>query len=178
MPAKMLRGSSIDWKPCIKRQDVVIFPKDGEQRVEPRCAHVSCESFGKGVSQDGCEACPVRVPSRPRHPGYSERLLIARDFGQPSVLPGGVLVYKQTGWEPPPPHHGYRRKSDDIKSPDAWTFIPLWPPCRYREMHNAVRPCGCLQINASCICPHAEHNGQPVTISLCQACPLAQPPEE
>jgi hypothetical protein len=70
--------------------------------------------------------------------------------GRPNKAVDGVLTYPQRGWEPPPEIAGYRRKSNNLKSPDAWTFIPILPPCEYRSIKEKIGQCGAISIKYFC----------------------------
>lgn len=81
----------------------------------------------------------------------------------------GTLVYPKQGWEPPPVPAGYRRKSNDLHSPDAWAFEPVLPACNLRTREISFTPCGAAKVvyfcrlegqktrvtNACLECPHA-----------------------
>lgn len=160
--------------PCRYRREVVKIDAAGLPAVVDRCHHVDCTSFGGDVAPETCEACPLRsVIAPPPGPILDERAAIARNFGQPKVMADGSLVYERRAgdWEPPPPHHGYRPKSSDPRSDDAWMLVPVWPVCPFRQMANRVRECGCLRIVAVCTSKESGHEGQ-VDLATCLACPL------
>ena len=159
-------------KPCVKRQTVVLLHKDGSTGEVHRCAHVACESLGRDVTDEVCDACPLRIETDIRPPGYRERMVGSRDFQEPKVLPDGTMIYPKTGWEPPLCPEGYKRKNEDPRSEDAWVFVPVWPECSARKTVNTIQNCGCVKINSLCTSPESDKNGQLVVLSMCQECPV------
>lgn len=162
--------------PCMKRNPIVRVENDGSIRAIFRCANQICEKFTLNVIQDDCSTCAVRVPipvvpkgyvaDPPPKPGE-------RSFKEPKLMPDGSIVYEKVGWEIPPPHPGYRRKSNDPNSPDAWVFVPLALPCLDRMMINHIKPsCGCLQVNAICVSETSGYKNHTVTHMICEKCPV------
>lgn len=70
--------------------------------------------------------------------------------GRPFKGADGSLTYPQRGWEPPPNIEGYRRKTANLKSADAWCFIPILPPCQHRTSVTETGHCGAQSIKYSC----------------------------
>jgi hypothetical protein len=70
--------------------------------------------------------------------------------GRPQKAPDGTLTYPQRGFEPPPVPFGYRRKTTDLKNADAWTFIPIIPPCDDRTHETTTGNCGAQSIKYFC----------------------------
>lgn len=70
--------------------------------------------------------------------------------GRPHKASDGTLTYPQRGFEPPPIPAGYRRKTNDLKSFDAWTFVPIIPPCKHRTCKIEVGHCGAQSHKYSC----------------------------
>jgi hypothetical protein len=70
--------------------------------------------------------------------------------GKPTKTVDGRLVYPQRGFEPPPVPAGYIRKTTNMKSPDAWTFIPIIPPCDDRTHETKTGSCGSQSIYYFC----------------------------
>lgn len=164
------------WVPCVKRQEIVQLNPDGSTQPLARCTHKACVMFNKDLQVDDCAQCPLRVFTEAiRPPGYQQKIVNERDFGQPKILADGTLVYPMTGIEPPVVPEGYVRKSEDIRSEDAWAFIPTWPPCQDREMANSVRPCGCIQIGAMCASKESNRYGLDVLVQICHDCPVRRP---
>lgn len=163
------------WVPCMKRQEVELIDRDGSSNTLNRCTHQACASFGRDLKQDDCSSCPLRIAIKERPPGYCELPVVQRDFGQPMVGKNGTLVYPRTGFEPPVVPEGYVRKSQDMRSADAWVFYPTWPACADREQVNTVRPCGCIKINSFCNSGTCPQKGQKVTVAICRECPYQRP---
>lgn len=70
--------------------------------------------------------------------------------GRPNKASDGVLSYPKRGWEPPKVPDGYRRKTNDLKSADAWIFIPILPSCKHRTSVTGTGHCGAQSIKYSC----------------------------
>ena len=70
--------------------------------------------------------------------------------GRPNKATDGTITYPYRGWEPPPVMDGYRRKTNDLKSPDAWTFLPIIPPCEHRTSVTETGSCGAQSVKYSC----------------------------
>jgi hypothetical protein len=160
------------WVPCVKRQEIKKIGRDGNATPIHRCAHQATVRFGTNLKPGDCAGCPLRVfTPTVRPPGYAEKQANAREFGEPTIGPDGTLTYPRNGgWEPPRTPTGYRPKSTDWRSDDAWVFIPTWPPCVDREMANTVAPCGCIQINAMCASKESKRAGLSVTVEQCHQC--------
>ena len=159
---------------CLKLQVIQTVAKDGSVGEIHRCKHVSAEAFAQDVTNDVCNGCIFKTITDYRPPNLVQDPIVERDFGQPKLLKDGTLVYKRQGFEPPPPHNGYRRKSEDIRSDDAWVFVPIFLPCRYRTMVNGSRPCGCIQINHVCVHSECKHYRSDIDPGKCAGCPLRQ----
>jgi len=71
-------------------------------------------------------------------------------MSRPHRMSDGTLVYIKKGWEPPAVPEGYRRKSNNLKSPDAWILIPVLPPCETRESTEEMGRCGAIKIMYHC----------------------------
>lgn len=97
---------------------------------------------------------------------------IEKPVKQPELLQDGTIIYQKdvTDWEPPPAPPGYKRKSDDPKSKDAWILIPEQPFCIYVEFEKkAAASCGCERYNLIC-----THEGKRILLlqkETCQECP-------
>jgi hypothetical protein len=91
---------------------------------------------------------------------------------KPELLQDGTIIYKkdETDWEPPPSPPGYKRKSNDPKSPDAWVLIPEQPFCIYVEFEKKKsNACGCEKYSLFC-----TREGQRILLrhkETCQECP-------
>lgn len=136
------------------------------------CGHPLAKHFKRMVSSAICSQCPLKTLD----PNFDRNQFEWTDPTQPPtfllpVVEGELVTYPKTGWEPPPDIPGYRRKSDDWKSPDAWTFISEWPKCGLREI-NAKRKvsCGCVTVGMICRQPRSPHSGRRVELATCQGC--------
>lgn len=96
---------------------------------------------------------------------------MAKRYLTPRKLANGVVVYPKRGWEPPPPIEGYRRKSTNPRSNDAWVFIPEWMDCPFRvEEIRRRENCRCLTLVNTCT--HPKMQGRVVGTAICEACTL------
>jgi hypothetical protein len=94
-------------------------------------------------------------------------------YVRPRKMPDGSLAYPKRGWEPPPSIPGYKRKSSNPHSADAWIFLPVWQPCVYRdEIEVSRRACGCISYSYICIHPDDVCNGCTVSADICNECKL------
>jgi len=156
--------------PCVKRQEIALVNKDGTTGLLARCSHQACSRYNTDVTAADCNACPLRVFTVALRPeGFYERQIVKREYAEPRIVDGN-LVYEPNGLKPPSVPNGYRRKGED--GADAWVFIPAWPSCVDREMANTVQRCGCIKIDAMCASKESERHGQPVTLAVCEACPV------
>ncbi len=96
---------------------------------------------------------------------------LKKGSGTPPVIdPDGTLTYSSMGWEPPPCPPGYRRKSDDLESQDAWVLEPTEPLCKYIKLVlGRGTSCRCRRVIPTCVyegkssktdsqtCPQCDH---------------------
>lgn len=162
------------YLPCEKRQEQQYHNTDGSLRPLHRCNHPSSAMYVKEVTPADCAECPFRIATKLRPPEYRETHLTIRNFGQPKLLEDGSLVYPRQGWEPPSTPAGYKPKSTDPRSDDAWVFLPMLKHCVDRQMVNTVKPCGCINVILMCESPTSEHRGKLVDMHKCDACPVAR----
>lgn len=94
----------------------------------------------------------------------------------PRILPNGVAVFPKKGLTPPPSMEGYQRKSPNLKSSDAWVFIPLWSDCPFRAQKFVQRESGCRCVKIVMSCNHNPN--QPLTLQACQNCTLRESHEQ
>lgn len=163
---------SDEYLPCAKRKDIVVIDRLATRFPAKQCGHHGCANLTKVVSPADCAGCILRIAVIEIVPVVAHQRPTVRDFGEPKLMPSGELVYPRTGYEPPKVPEGYKRKNDDIKHPDAWVFVPQWPPCGDRVMNNSVAPCGCVKINAFCASKHAAKRMQRINVETCVACPF------
>jgi hypothetical protein len=70
--------------------------------------------------------------------------------GRPRILSDGTITYPKKGWEPPPVPEGYRRKGSNLRSSDAWVFIPVLQECPRRSFHITYTICGAARLSYRC----------------------------
>lgn len=149
----------MDDLPCPAR--LVAKKPDGEVRFY-LCNHPEAAMFKRRVKRAICESCPLRI-------GEEEPTFKA------NILPDGTIVYerKPGDFEPPRDHKGYRRKSDDLRSDDAWVFIPDWPECPKRDLNQTRKTgCGCLLVEMTCKDKRSPFFGESVELEDCLNCAL------
>lgn len=159
------------WVQCTSRQEIVQFNKDGTKTPAARCAHQACSRFNTALAPADCAACPLRTVSALR-PGFGHAKIHKRDYPEPRIMEDRSLVYQRVDKKPPSVPAGYRRKSEDLSSDDAWVFIPDWPVCEDREMASTLQKCGCIKMDAMCASRACNRYGLPVTPDICAQCPL------
>ncbi len=84
--------------------------------------------------------------------------------GRPRFFSDGTIAYPKRGWEPPVVPAGYRRKASNLKSSDAWVFIPVLEPCPHRSQTVGYTICGAATLSYQC----DLHGG--VAPPQCQTC--------
>lgn len=75
------------------------------------------------------------------------------EMQRPEVSEDGTVTYHRTSFEPPPsPQFGFKRKSHDLQSNDAWVFEKA-TECEFFSWHLAepsASSCMCLRIVTRC----------------------------
>jgi len=84
-------------------------------------------------------------------------------MGTPRIQKNGEVHYIKKGKTPPAELRGYERKNDNLASPDAWKFTPIFPPCAHRTTQLYRRGCGSTGVHLVCnltkaICTHENWN--------------------
>jgi hypothetical protein len=98
---------------------------------------------------------------------------MANTYTQPHRLDDGTLIYPRRGWEPPPPIEGYRRKSNNPRSADAWIFVPCWSDCKFRRSEQVKKEgCRCVTFFHTCT-NDLVGVGRVVTTSICAHCKVS-----
>ena len=110
------------------------------------------------VSGETCLACPECEA------GFTFKAELTMQ-GRPRETSDGELVYPKRGWEPPPVPDGYRRKSPDLRTSDAWVMIPILPECNVREPRIEYANCGAARYSYFCALRNAT-----VTARQCLEC--------
>lgn len=121
--------------------------------------------FGKRqVTCETCRGCMEQEPVKAPQPSFQVNTVghpvgdqmpfpepTGPSPGPPKILGDGTIIYQKVGWEPPPVPVGYRRLSDDLKSPDAWTLVRKEPLCKHCELKRIKRPsCDCMRVLPTC----------------------------
>ena len=91
--------------------------------------------------------------------------LANRPHLKPRIFENGTIAYPKRGWEPPPVPAGYRRKVDDLRSSDAWIFLPDLSPCKNRSKVIKYSACGAANIQYQC---ELFDHVQPPTCQQCK----------
>jgi hypothetical protein len=153
-------------------------------RSEPFCSHLvlrqimkescgcvrvipTCTYNGKSavIMEETCKKCPhnttIEKPTIDGDITMQEQQTHAR----PRLLNDGTIAYPKRGWEPPAIPAGYERKSNDLRSADAWIFIPIIKPCKHRQRHLTFSPCGNAKIVWVC-----GPTGRCVETTRCSTC--------
>jgi hypothetical protein len=86
----------------------------------------------------------------------------------PRILPNGVAIFPKKGLDPPPEMEGYQRRSPNLKSTDAWSFIPLWQPCSARSQKFVQRDSGCPCVKIVMYCHYKPDES--LTLQNCLKC--------
>lgn len=147
---------------CKARQRVVCVARDGSKREVHRCANMRCLFFTKEVG-DECDTCQhAIVPT-------TFKRTVEPAIGKARLLDDGTLVVEKVGWEPPAVPKGYRRKSNDLRSEDAWVFLSEYPACPKRQLLLDQAPCGKLDVKAIC-----RDGVRLVNLETCRKCIAAQ----
>lgn len=131
--------------------------------------------FGRRrVTSEECLNCVMREPERLPRPGLDvEEIFSTKEtalpqdtttHARPRIFADGTIAYPKRGWEPPLVPAGYRRKSDDLRSSDAWVFLPVLNPCKHRSKTIKYSRCGAAQVVYDC-----QFLGQ-VQPPQCQGC--------
>ena len=113
------------------------------------------------VSERICQACPECENGF----RFTEKQGEAVMQGRPRELPSGELVYPKRGWEPPPVPDGYRRKTSNLQSSDAWTMVPVLSDCKHRTKQVKYGSCGAAYFQYYCDLHAVE-----VTAKKCLRC--------
>lgn len=104
------------------------------------CRNPECPDYLHKVGEGQCEGCPL----------FERGSMMSTQHSRPRILDDGTIAYPKRGWEPPMVPAGYRRKSDDLRSPDAWVFLPVLPPCKHRRREIRFSACGNAKVIHFC----------------------------
>lgn len=135
--------NSITILPCKLRLEGI---KDG-QLMFFICNHKDSVEYKNRVTEDDCNSCFSREGANQPE----DRIVANKPFNlRPRFMSDGVIAYPKRGFEPPPVPPGYRRKSEDLKSSDAWILIPTLPACPQRTHEVEYGTCGACKITYYC----------------------------
>ncbi len=148
-------------KPC----ETCLVGYRGHRVTKVICTRKDHPMYKQMVNQETCENCAqIKVagipPQRPQE----------AHMGDVEIGPLGTLIYTRTHWEPPPCPPGYRARSSDQNSNDAWILEPIDVVCKHLELvpsdtgacgyQRAAKRCKLVQSfigQRSCsICPRKE----------------------
>ena len=114
---------------------------------------VTAEVCQRCTEQEEVTIRPKPAPPKPR--------------AKPKLGEGGSIIYKKEGWEPPPTPPGYRRKSNDLESDDAWVMVPEHPLCQHLKLVEVEKEsCGCLRLIPTC-----KLDNETIQPGQCERCP-------
>lgn len=129
-------------KPC----KTCLIGYRGNRVTNVICTRKSHPMYKRIVHRETCDNCTqIQVAGIP-----SERLQEphTRDV---EITPLGTLIYARMGWEPPPCPPGYRSRSSDAESDDAWILDPIGEVCKHLELVPAdTGACGYRRIARRC----------------------------
>lgn len=95
-----------------------------------------------------------------------------KSLRKPRLLIDGTVVYNKLDgdWEPPPLLPGYRRKSNDPASLDAWILVPKRKMCQYMEFEQYRPPtCDCFRVRLLCV-----RENPPIVLQYRNSCEICQ----
>lgn len=146
---------------CKARQRIVCVARDGSQKEIHRCANMACSRFMSEVAGE-CDTCTEAVLPEPLKP-----LPVLPEPPPPKarMMDDGTVVVEKIGWEPPAVPKGYRRKSKDLRSDDAWVLLPEYPECPKRRLILDQARCGKVDVKAIC-----RDGPKMVNLETCRKC--------
>jgi len=135
--------NNIELLPCAARLEGI---KDGQLKFLI-CNCKEHHKFKRQVIEDTCNQCLLREGANQ----LEDRIVVSSpSHGRPRIMSDGVITYPKRGWEPPSIPAGYRRKTENLKSADAWIFIPILPECQHRPQEIEHGHCGACKITYFC----------------------------
>jgi hypothetical protein len=106
------------------------------------CTQKGNQWYRKIVTKSICRKCQEGIPPETPQEARESDL---------TITPLGTLIYARTGWEPPPCPPGYRARSSDTESDDAWILDPDEPMCKHLTLSPADRgSCGYRRVAKRC----------------------------
>lgn len=112
------------------------------------------------------KTCKLKT-SKPESKRKKRREIDVSQLNRPRIYSDGTVVYPKRGWEPPPVPEGYVRKTKNLRSLDAWKFVPKFKLCSHRVFKEGEKSCGCVTMLL-----HCNRSGELVKINeaQCQDC--------
>lgn len=155
----------------------IVLKKTRKQSCECIKVVLYCTRNGKSevVTDLGCETCPNHSRNDKPVEEPIPKIVIPemtpsqQTHKRPRLLANGIIAYPMKGWEPPAVPNGYRRKSTDLRSADAWVFIPTIEPCKHRKREIEYTPCGNAKVSFTCDKPGCRAYGSGV-VTYCNTC--------
>jgi len=83
-----------------------------------------------------------------------------------------TITYERIGLIPPPDQQYYKRKSDDLTSDDAWSFIHIWEPCPQHMVTQIVGFKNQLILQHTCALDYSI-----ISPIRCETCPHRVEPQ-
>lgn len=122
------------------------------------CRHPGSIHHNCRVKPASCEGCLIsggtalEIRSPPPRPSQTPSQGPQEAHGEPpEITPLGHLIYRRTGWEPPPTPPGYRAQSSDPNDDGAWVLEPMEPICKHLELVPAeTGSCGYRRVAKRC----------------------------
>jgi hypothetical protein len=95
---------------------------------------------------------PKRKPKqKPKQKPKPHTEVTAMTISRPRIMRDGSLIYPKKGWEPPPVPDGFTRKTTNLRSSDAWVFLPKFKTCEHRVFKEGHKQsCGCISLLLHC----------------------------
>ncbi len=133
------------------------------------CKEQEPERAPEKAPEEGFDITDVADPIKDRMPPGRNIPAEAPEVPPPRILDDATIVYEKVGWEPPPVPPGYKRKSDDFKSRDAWILVRIEPMCKHCKLVQIRKPgCDCLRIVPTCTYHGKSEN---IQLDQCSSCP-------
>jgi hypothetical protein len=123
------------------------------------CLYPEHPLFKRPVRPEHCRECSenvrmvkiAQVAASKASPGTPSERLQEPCGSDVEITPLGTLIYPRTGWEPPPCPPGYRSRSSDQNSDDAWILDPIDAVCEHLELVPAdTGACGYRRVARRC----------------------------
>lgn len=131
-----------DYKPCIRREKLVVFRKDGTKDSVRKCAEPSAEAFQQEVTPEICAACPIRQHVQKK---------VKAEKAKPLKV-----------------HQLFRIEKLEKHKP----VTRDWLPCEFRETAYVKSCCNSTSKVIRCANAEAPSFGLEVVPIMCSECPV------